>query len=146
MVTASRDLERGLEQAGVPAEVAQQIGQAFEERFADVADKEDVRNLREDTRRDIANLREDFGHLREDVVREITTFREDVRQDISTFRGDVRHDIANLREDVRREIDNLRQDIDSRLHQANQITWRIFAVQSGLIAALLGAVIYALVR
>ncbi len=124
MVTASRDLERGLEQAGVPAEVAQQIGQAFEERFADVADKEDVRNLREDTRRDIANLREDFGHLREDVIREI----------------------ANLREDVRREIDNLRQDIDSRLHQANQITWRIFAVQSGLIAALLGAVIYALVR
>ena len=113
MVTASRDLERGLEEAGVPTEVARQIGEALDQRFAEVAAKEDVRNLRED-----------FGHLREDI----------------------RHEIATFREDVRREIDNLRKDLDSRFDRANQITWRIFAVQSGLIAALLGAVIYALVR
>lgn len=60
MVTMTRELERGLIEAGVSPEQAEQVALTLEERFAEVA-----------TKGDIADVKESIAVLRHDIERQI---------------------------------------------------------------------------
>ena len=56
MVTMTRELERGLIEAGVSPEQAEKIAVGLDERLSEVATKQDLRDLKEDLERQIDKL------------------------------------------------------------------------------------------
>ena len=137
MVTMIRELERGLIQAGLPAERATAIAESFEARIADVASKEDVERVVTEFRRELEVVRNEMQlemRMRSDVVDE-------------RFKSvDKRFDQVDKRFD---QVDKRFAEIIDRLTMLEERVIRLITVQIGVIAALvaglISAIIYAVV-
>ena len=127
MVTMTRELERGLIEAGVSEDRAREIVDGLEVRLADLATKEDLQ-------------------------REITALRGemDLRFDAIDRRFDDQNASLNARFDDQNANINARLDaLNARLDDQQQFMLRVFTWSGGLltalIAALIGTLIYTLV-
>ncbi len=81
MALMTRELERGLVEAGVSPDHAERIAVGLDERLSEVATKQDVRDVKQDVR--------------------------DVKQDVR----DVKQDVRDVRHDIERQIDQLERTV-----------------------------------
>lgn len=119
MVSMVRDLERGLVAAGLPPEQASQIADGMDARFAEVATKEDLAVIR----RELA-----------------------LRFDALEARMDARFEtlMAQL-EKMDQKIESKHNEVHHQVNVLERTFWRVSLFLTGVVGALLGTVIYALV-
>ncbi len=85
MATMTRQLERGLIEAGVPEEHAERIADAQEARLSELATKEDLHLLRRE-----------LYEIRDDLRRELYEIRDDLRRELAQFREEMNARLAHL--------------------------------------------------
>ena len=130
MVTMFRELERGLIEAGVPAERATAIAEALETRFAEVATKEDLDQVATVLRRELEVLRNEM-HL------EMRVRFEAVDERFDSLRREMEARFT--------QVDQRLGDIVDRLAILEEKFLRLMAMQIGVITALVAGLIAALI-
>ncbi len=91
----------------------------------DVATKQDIEKLREETRRDIEKLREEFRQ-------EIEKLRKGTKQEIEKLRQEIKQEIEKLREETRRDIEKLNDRISRLEERVSRLEERVARVEGGL--------------
>ena len=130
---------RNLEKAGMGTSQAEAVTETIRIAvFQGVATKEDIGELRTESRTDIGELRTELKTDIADVRTEIAEVRTELKADIA----DVRTEIAVLRADMNAGIDGLRGEMkedhaklraDFEKFRAD-VTWRMVVIMSGLLA------------
>ncbi len=108
---------RNLEKAGMGTSQAEAVTETIRIAvFQGVATKEDIGELRTESRTDIGELRTEIAELRTELKADIA----DVRTEITGLRGELKEGHASLRAD----FEKFRADM----------TWRMVVIMGGLLA------------
>ena len=105
-------LARKLRDAGMPADQAEAVAEAFGEFVhAYLATKDDINDFRTDTKAEFAKVRQEIADLRAELKHDIADLRAEtqaeftkVRQEIGSLRVELKQDIAGLRSELYRAL------------------------------------------
>ena len=134
---------RNLEKAGMGTSQAEAVTETIRIAvFQGVATKEDIGELRAESRTDIGEVRTelktDIAELRTELKADIAELRTELKADIAELRteltadiADVRTEIAGLRGELKEDHASLRADFEKF---RGDMTWRMVVIMSGLLA------------
>ena len=119
---------RNLEKAGMGTSQAEAVTETIRIAvFQGVATKEDIGELRTESRTDIGELRTEIAELRTELKADIAELRTELKADIA----DVRTEITGLRGELKEGHASLRADFEK--FRAD-MTWRMVVIMGGLLA------------
>ena len=119
---------RNLEKAGMGTSQAEAVTETIRIAvFQGVATKEDIGELRTESRTDIAEVRTEIAELRTELKADIA----DVRTEIAVLRADMNAGIDGLRGELKEDHARLRADFEK--FRAD-MTWRMVVIMGGLLA------------
>ena len=97
------EVYRALVDAGASEEKARAAAEAIPD-MSDLAEKNDVAELR-------SELKQDIGELRSELKQDIAKLRSELKQDIGELRSELKQDIAELRSELKQDIVGLKADL-----------------------------------
>ena len=97
------EVYQALVDAGASEEKARAAAEAIPD-MSELADKNDLAEVRSELKQDIADLRSE-------LKRDIVELRSEFKQDIAELRSEVKQDIAELRSEVKQDIVGLKADL-----------------------------------
>ena len=108
------EVYRALVDAGASEEKARAAAEAIPD-MSDLADKNDIAELRSELKQDIVDVRSEFkreiAELRSEFKRDIVELRSELKQDIAELRSELKQDIAELRSEFKQDIVGLKADL-----------------------------------
>jgi uncharacterized coiled-coil DUF342 family protein len=97
------EVYQALVDAGASEEKARAAAEAIPD-MSDLAEKNDVAELRSELKQDIADLRSELNQ-------NIAELRSELKQDIAELRSELKQDIAELRSELKQDIVGLKADL-----------------------------------
>jgi DNA anti-recombination protein RmuC len=97
------EVYQALVDAGASEEKARAAAEAIPD-MSDLAEKNDVAELRSELKQDIADLRAELNQ-------DIAELRSELKQDIAELRSELKQDIAELRSELKQDIVGLKADL-----------------------------------
>jgi uncharacterized coiled-coil DUF342 family protein len=97
------EVYQALVDAGASEEKARAAAEAIPD-MSDLAEKNDVAELRSELKQDIADLRSELNQ-------DIAELRSELKQDIAELRSELKQDIAELRSELKQDIVGLKADL-----------------------------------
>ena len=97
------EVYQALVDAGASEEKARAAAEAIPD-MSDLAEKNDVAELRSELKQDIADLRaelnQDIAELRSELKQDIAELRSELKQDIASLRSELKQDVVGLKADL----------------------------------------------
>ena len=101
------EVYQALVDAGASEEKARAAAEAIPD-MSDLAEKNDVAELRSELKQDIADLRaelnQDIAELRSELKQDIAGLRSELKQDIASLRSELKQDVVGLKADLYKQM------------------------------------------